>query len=114
MKKGRLPPLDVRGRLIKKGSRVRIVGVPDLSRMSQPHRGKTESVFRHICGMCKWVDGFDSYGNAEIFFTIRTGPNRGIHSVAIEPFLLRVQPQAARPLHGPQLWRRSRVKRRAK
>ena len=91
-----LPPVDARGRRVSLGSRVRVVGVPDLTGMKQPDRRRSEAVFRHILGACKRVSSFDQYGCAEIFFAIRRGPSRGLHSVALEPFLLLVQPQSAR------------------
>ena len=86
-----LKPIDSRGRRVRVGDRVRIVGVPDLSTMSKENRAECEPVFLHLRGTCKSVGGFDRYGHAEIFFTIRKGPHRGIHSVAIEPYLLLVQ-----------------------
>jgi hypothetical protein len=83
-----LPPLDIAGRRIRRGARVRIVGMPDLSGMRKPGRRSTEAVFRHICGTYKRVDSFDSLGCATIYFAIRRGAHRGLHSVAIEPYLL--------------------------
>jgi len=59
--------------------------------MKAEYRAGSERVFRHIRGTCKRVAGPDRYGHAEIFFTIREGRDRGIHSVAIEPYLLLVQ-----------------------
>ena len=97
MAKFPLPPLDARGRRVKTGSRVRIIGVPKLRGMDASVRPDTEAVFRHLVGTAKRVSGFDSFGCAEIFFTIRRGRQRGMHSVAIEPFLLLVQ---ARPPAG--------------
>ena len=91
-----VPPIDARGRRVLAGSRVRVVGVPDLTGMKQPHRRNSEAVFRHILGACKRVSSFDQYGCAEIFFTIRRGPSKGLHSVALEPFLLLVQCTSAR------------------
>jgi hypothetical protein len=91
-----LPPIDARGRRILAGSRVRVVGVPDLTGMKQPDRRTSGAVFRHILGKCKRVSSFDQYGCAEIFFAIRRGPSRGLHSVALEPFLLLVQSKSAR------------------
>ena len=91
-----LPPIDARGRRVLAGSRVRVVGVPDLAGMRQPDRRRSEAVFRHILGACKRVSSFDQYGCAEIFFTIRRGPSRGLHSVALEPNLLLVQSKSAR------------------
>jgi hypothetical protein len=88
-----LPPIDARGRRISIGSRVRIVGVPDLTGMKHPYRRRSEAVFRHLVGACKRVGGFDQYGCAELTFSIQRGPNRGMHWVAIEPFLLLVQRQ---------------------
>jgi hypothetical protein len=70
--------------------RVRIVGVPNLAGMTKSERPSTEAVFRHLCGTYKRVTGFDSYGCAELYFAIRRGRHRGLHSVAIEPALLAI------------------------
>jgi len=59
--------------------------------MDAEARAESEPVFLHIRGTCKRVVSFDRYGYAELFFIIRNGPHRGIHSVAIEPYLLLVQ-----------------------
>jgi hypothetical protein len=56
--------------------------------MDAESRAESEPVFLHLRGKCKHVTSFDRYGYAEIFFVIRNGPHRGIHSVAIEPYLL--------------------------
>jgi hypothetical protein len=91
-----IPPIDARGHRVLAGSRVRVVGVPDLTGMKQRDRRSSEAVFRHILGTCKRVSSFDQYGCAEIFFAIRNGASRGLHSVALEPFLLLVQSKADR------------------
>jgi hypothetical protein len=83
-----LKPTDAKGKPLRKGDRVRIVGLSDLSLMDAKSRSESEPVFRHLIGTCKRVTSFDRYGYAEIFFVIRNGPHRGIHSVAIEPYLL--------------------------
>jgi len=95
MAKFPLPPLDARGRRVKTGSRVRIIGVPELRGMDASVRPDIEAVFKHLVGTAKRVSGFDSFGCAEIFFTIRRGRQRGMHSVAIEPFLLLVQARSS-------------------
>lgn len=91
MREFHLKPLDARNRRIRKGDRVRIVGIPDFSNMHPGRRAESERVFLHIRGTCKRVDGFNRYGFVEIFFKIRRGPLSGWHNVAIEPNLLLVQ-----------------------
>ena len=88
-----LAPKDARGRLIRKGSRVRIVGMPDLSGIRDPKaRRHVAAVFQHVQGQCKKVRGFSRYGFAEIFFKIRrSGPLGGWHGIEIEPNLLLAQ-----------------------
>jgi len=83
-----LEPLDAKGFVLREGDRVRILGIPDLSGLKPAFRKHSEPVFRHLIGLCKRIESFDPHGCAELFFTIRSGPCRGIHSVAIEPFLL--------------------------
>ena len=90
MEKYPLAPRDVDGRRITLGARVRVIGVPDLSRMHESTRRETNAVFRHIRGTYKRVEAFDSIGHAELSFIIRRGPHRGMHWVAIEPYLLRL------------------------
>jgi hypothetical protein len=85
-------PISVKdrdGKTVRAGDIVRIVGVPNLERMKQPYRGQTARVFQHIKGQRKRVDGFDQFGCAILFFTIRKGHSAGHHSVAIEPELIR-------------------------
>jgi hypothetical protein len=91
MAKFPLPPTDARGRRIRMGAKVRIVGVPDLSTMSKANRAECEPVFRYIRGTCRRVVEFDRYGLATTFFKVRAGPLAGWHSVNIEPYLLLVQ-----------------------
>ena len=83
--------VDREGQPINIGDIVRIVGVPDLSGMAPSVRGESIAVFNHLVGLYKRVDELDDYGNAWLRFRILKGPNRGWHSVGIEPFLLRVQ-----------------------
>lgn len=85
-----LSPYDRDGSLVEVGARARIVGVPDLTGMNITARPEAEAAFRHLLGTYKKVIGFDAYGNAEIFFKILRGEHRGLHSVAIEPYLLLV------------------------
>lgn len=90
-----LKPMDARGRRIRKGDLVRIVGMPVLNGMRRTSRLEAEPVFRHIRGTCKRVHRFTRYGFAEIFFKIRNGRYAGWHSVEIEPDLLMVQRKRA-------------------
>ena len=82
---------DVRGRAVRAGESVRVLGIPDLSGMSA--RGRLESlpVFEHIVGTYRRVAGFNSLGWAELEFRIRAGPNAGLHTVWLETQLLRVR-----------------------
>ena len=86
-----LKPIDARGRRIHAGDRVRIVGLSDLSTMSDECRAETEPVFLFLRGKCKRVSEFNQYGLAEISFAVLKRPFRGVHSVAIEPALLLLQ-----------------------
>ncbi|MCL2022184.1 MAG: hypothetical protein FWG81_08915 [Betaproteobacteria bacterium] len=84
-------PFDRNGKTIRVGDVVRIVGVPDLSGMSQD--GITESlpVFQYLVGKYKRVRAFDECGCAKFSFIMHnTNGKRGWHSVWVEPFLLHV------------------------
>ena len=76
---------------------MRIVGVPDLSGMST--RGLDESlpVFQYLVGRYKRVIGFDDFGCAQFVFGILRGKSKGVHSVAIEPFLLATPKKRSNP-----------------
>jgi hypothetical protein len=104
-------PFDRNGRVIRVGDVVRIVGVPDLSGMSQDGKAESLPVFEYLVGKYKRVRGFDEYGRAEFSFVMHhASGKRGWHSVWVEPFLLhlprrrssravkRDAPKAARPL----------------
>src|SRR3569623_283250 len=87
-----MKPLDARGRRIRGGDFVRIVGLPDLSTMaSATARRETGAEFRHVRGSCKRVSGFNKYGFVEVSFRILRGPNKGMHMLAVEPPLVIVQ-----------------------
>src|SRR5262245_24993351 len=103
--------VDAKGRRLRQGDIVRVVGAPDLSPMSQPGRRESEPVFAHIVGTYKKIDAFDKYGCAELNFSIRDGKHRGLHTVWIEPFLLRIRGGAKR--HLTSRLTRTRRKRRA-
>lgn len=87
----RYEPLDATGRKIRIGDVVRIVGVPDLTGMSPKYLKETQAVFEYLVGKYKRVQEFEEDGCIWIDFTIMKGPHRGMHGVAIEPFLLRVR-----------------------
>ena len=70
---------------------VRIIGVPDLSRMNRRDGAECKPVFTYLVGKYKPVAAFNQYGFAELNFVIRQGARRGFHTVWIEPFLLRVR-----------------------
>ena len=89
--------LDSTGRRIRVGDIVRVIGVPDLDGMSRPGLRETLPILRFLVGRYKRVVGFDERGLAELAFRIATGRNRGLHTVWIEPHLLRVRRPRARP-----------------
>jgi hypothetical protein len=84
-------PLDATGHPIRVGDPVRVVGVPDLSGMSRAGLEESLPIFRYLLGKYKRVAEFDRNGLACLSFRIREGRHRGLHSVYIEPGLLRVR-----------------------
>lgn len=84
-------PIDSTGKEIKAGDIVRVIGVPNLSGMSTEGVNESKPVFEHLVGSYKKVRHFDEFGCAILTFSINKGVNRGWHSVAIEPFLLRIK-----------------------
>jgi hypothetical protein len=87
----RLSARDVTGKPIRIGDVVRVIGVPDLSGMSADCQADSLPVFQHLVGTYRRVEEFDEYGHAWLAFKIRNGPHSGYHSVAIEPYLLRIR-----------------------
>ena len=87
----RLQRRDVTGEHVSVGDIVRVIGVPDLSGMSQECRAESLPVFEHLLGKYKRVEEFDELGQAWLRFKIRKGPHAGYHSVGIEPYLLRLR-----------------------
>ena len=72
---------------------MRIIGVPDLSGMAPKPLKEVQPVFEYLVGKYKKVQGFDEYGNVELVFKVLKW-NDGIHTVWIEPFLLKVKKRA--------------------
>ena len=87
----RLRRRDIDGERVGVGDLVRVIGVPDLAGMSPQCRAESLPVFQHLLGKYKRVQEFDKFGMAWLRFTIRKGSHAGHHSVAIEPYLLRVR-----------------------
>jgi hypothetical protein len=80
---------DCTGKKIYAGDLVQIVGYPDLSGMSPRARRESEPVFRYLRGKYKKVLSFSPNGLAEIEFRIRKEKLSGLHTVWLEPYLLR-------------------------
>jgi hypothetical protein len=89
--RSRTPPRDATGALIRVGDVVRVLKVPDLSGMRPNGRRDSLAVFEHILGTYKRVVAFNSLGWPELSFRILNGPHLGLHTVWIEPELLRVR-----------------------
>jgi len=87
----RLQRRDVTGKSVRVGDIVRVIGVPDLAGMSADCREESLPVFQFLVGKYKRVEDFDNLGFAWLRFKIRKGAHAGYHSVAIEPYLLRVR-----------------------
>ncbi len=86
----RYPPIDANGQIIRIGDTVRIIGVPDLSDMSPEPLKETQPAFEYLVGKYKKVYGFDEYGHVELVFRVLKWDD-GIHTVWIEPSLLKVK-----------------------
>jgi hypothetical protein len=59
--------------------------------MNRYARREPAPVFQHIVGSYKRVRGFNRLGHAELSFRILHGASAGLHTVWIEPRLLRVR-----------------------
>ena len=76
--------------MIRIGDTVQIIGVPDLSGMNPEPLKECKPAFEHLVGKYKKVYGFDEYGHVELVFKVLKW-NDGIHTVWIEPFLLKIK-----------------------
>lgn len=82
-------PMDRNGRPLRAGDKVRIVGVPDLSSGMAPECvAESRPVFEYLVGRYKKIAHFNELGLAWFDFSIPGGKLKGLHGVAIEPFLL--------------------------
>jgi hypothetical protein len=86
--KSTLQPKDRSGVNLKIGDRVRVVGVPNLSGMSNQGMAESLPVFQYLVGKYKRISAFGKYGHVELNFFIPNGTLRGRHVVEIEPHLL--------------------------
>ena len=86
----RLEPNDRNGHVIHVGQKVRIIGIPNLSGMSERSIAESRPVFEYLVGKYKTVAAFNELGLAELVFGINSGPCKGHHTVFIEPFLLQL------------------------
>jgi hypothetical protein len=86
-----MAPRDATGRVIRTGDVVKVLGVPNLARMSHRAHRASRRVFAHIIDTYKRVAGFNEIGWVELSFRILHGPDAGLHTVWIEPELLRVR-----------------------
>ena len=84
---------DCVGQNISIGDLVRVVGIPDLSSMPQHAQKESMAVFRYLKGKYKRIRSFNRIGWAEIEFRIREGTLAGLHTVWIEPTLIRRKSQ---------------------
>ena len=86
---GRLANRDSTGRQIRVGDVVRVVATPDL-----PADGQADEMcaaFRYLVGRYKRVVDFDDEGFAMLVFRMPGDAPNELHSVTIEPWLLRVR-----------------------
>jgi hypothetical protein len=80
--------MDRDGCRLKAGDIVRIIGVPDFSKMHNDVRAEIQGVFSHLVGQYKRITAFE-WGEARLDFRISRGRHRGCHAVWIEPYLLK-------------------------
>jgi hypothetical protein len=82
---------DAAGTKLRIGDIVRVIGIPDLGGMRPDSIRESMPVFEYLVGKYKRVVGFNDVGLVELFFRIRKGPQKGLHTVWIEPELLQVK-----------------------
>lgn len=82
---------DITGKPLEVGDVVRIIGAPDLNGMSAECRAESLPVFQHLVGRYKRIQEFDEHGLVWFRFRIRKGSSAGLHSIGIEPWLLKMR-----------------------
>lgn len=80
---------DVGGQILSIGDEVVVIGEPDLSKWTGETGAFSQPVFSYLVGKRKRIAAFSEHGEAEIFFRIRSGPLAGLHTVWLEPSLIR-------------------------
>jgi hypothetical protein len=83
------PHLDRDGCKLQVGDIVRVIGVPDLTGMSQDAQDESKPVFEYLRNKFKKIKGFDEIGNAQLEFRLSRKEPPYCHTVWIEPFLLK-------------------------
>lgn len=81
---------DSQGKPIEFGSRVRVIGAPELSEMPSETRAETHAVFQRVVGTCRKSCGVNEVGLVELRITIKRGELAGYHTLWIEPAFLQV------------------------
>ncbi len=80
---------DQDGSILEIGDWVKIIGVPDLSKMSAEPLSECQPIFKYLMGKYKRIKGFDPECFAQFDFRIPGEKGFGNHTVWIEPYLLR-------------------------
>ena len=86
-----LPRVDAEGRELRVGDTVRIKGLPDVSGWTQEQKDFSLSVFEYLVGKYKKISDFNDLGMAEIEFRMKEGDEWVLHTVWLEPYLLRLK-----------------------
>ena len=79
------------GTELRIGDVVRVIGLPTLGGMHPDCIRESWPVFEYLVGKYKRIAGFNDIGQAELSFRISKGQHKGLHTVWIEPELLRVR-----------------------
>lgn len=87
--KMKLRKQDINGRPLGIGATVRVVGTPDSSNWTPSQKRFSLHVFRYLCGKYKRIAGFNAIGMAEVNFRMKRRGKWEMHTVWIEPHLLR-------------------------
>lgn len=82
---------DADGTELRIGDVVRVIGLPNLGVMHPDCIRESRPIFEYLVGKYKRIAGFNDIGQAELSFRISKGQHKGLHTVWIEPELLRVR-----------------------
>lgn len=80
---------DCEGIILREGDSVEVQAVPDLSGMSETSLKETLPIFEYAVGKRYIINWLEENGLVQLDIEIPKGSHEGLHSIFIEPWLLK-------------------------